>query len=125
MTNKYDVETKAQSRELELPDRHDGPGAAAMVAAGTGIFVLGLLTLLSELSEAVHDFLGSLDFGRGVGPLAGKTILASLAFFIIWAIVGLVWRESDPDIKRVFWIGMALGIAGVIMTFPPVFTAFG
>ena len=124
MTNKHDIETP-ELKELHLEQRHDGPGAAAMVAAGAGIFVLGLLTLLSELSEAVHDFLGSLDFGQGVGPLAGKTILASMTFFIVWATVGLVWRERDPDIKKVFWIGLSLGLVGAVLTFPPIFTAFG
>lgn len=125
MTAAHDIETAPELKELHLEERHDGPGAAAIVAAGVGIFVLGLLTLLSELSEALHDFLASMDLGRGVGPLAGKTILAALTFFVIWATLGLVWRRRDPDIKRMFWIGLALGIAGAILTFPPIFTAFG
>jgi hypothetical protein len=35
---------------LHLDERPDGPGAAAMMAAGIGILVLGLFTLLSEAS---------------------------------------------------------------------------
>ena len=118
-------ETAPELKELNLEQRHDGPAAAAIVAAGTGIFVLGLLTLLSELSEAVHDFLGSLDFGQGVGPLAGKTILASLSFFIVCATIGLVWRHRDTEIRTMFWIGLSLGLVGATLTFPPIFTAFG
>ena len=125
MTNTPDIESAPELRELHLENKHDGPGAAAIAAAGVGIFVLGLLTVLSELSAAVHDFLGSMDLGRGVGPLAGKTTLASLTFFIVWATVGLVWRKRDPDIKRIFWIGLGLGVIGGILTFPPIFTAFG
>ena len=51
---------------LHLDERPDGPGAAAMMAAGIGIFVLGLFTLLSEASVPIHDWLESLEFGRGV-----------------------------------------------------------
>jgi hypothetical protein len=125
MTTRHDIETAPELSELDLPDKHDGPGAAVIVAAGIGIFALGLLTVLSEVSETIHDFLGDMAFDQGVGPLAGKTILASLGFFISWGILGYLWRDKDPDIKRMFWIGLGLGIAGAIMTFPPVFTAFG
>ena len=125
MTTKHEIEEAPELRELDLADKHDGPGAAAIVAAGFGIFALGLLTVLSEVSEAIHDFLGDMAFDQGVGPLAGKTILASLAFFISWGILGYLWRDKDPDIKRMFWIGLGFGITGAVMTFPPVFTAFG
>ncbi|MEE9208707.1 MAG: hypothetical protein V3U67_10140 [Gemmatimonadota bacterium] len=125
MTTRHDIETAPELSELDLPDKHDGPGAAVIVAAGIGIFALGLLTVLSEVSETIHDFLGDMAFDQGVGPLAGKTILASLGFFISWGILGYLWRDKDPDIKRMFWIGLGLGIAGAIMTVPPVFTTFG
>lgn len=124
MTTRHDIEEAPELRELDLSDKHDGPGAAVIVAAGIGVFVLGLLTVLSEVSEGLHDFLGEMAFDQGVGPLAGKTTLASLAFFISWGLLGLMWKDKDPDIKRMFWIGLGLGLLGAIMTFPPVFTAF-
>jgi hypothetical protein len=124
MTTSHDIEVAPELEGLDLPDRPDGPGSAAVIAAGIGIFVLGLFTLLSEVSEGIHVFLEDLDFGQGVGPLAGKTILATAAFFVSWAILGSVWRRKDTDIKRSFWVGLALGIIGAILTFPPVFTAF-
>ncbi len=40
--------------------------------------------MLGEVSETIHDFFGDMAFDQGVGPLAGKTILASLGFFISW-----------------------------------------
>jgi hypothetical protein len=124
MTTRHDIETAPELRKLELSDKHDGPGAAAMIAAGIGVFTMGLFTVLSEANEAIHDFLGTLAFDQGVGPLAGKSILASLAFFGSWGILATMWKDKDPDIKRMFWIGLGLGVAGAIMMFPPVFTAF-
>jgi hypothetical protein len=125
MTTRHDIEEAPELKKLELPDKHDGPGAAVIVAAGIGIFILGLLTVLSEVSEGIHDFLGDMAFDQGVGPLAGKTIIASAGFFIAWGIFALLWKDKDPDIKRAFWVGLGFGIVGAILTFPPVFTAFG
>ncbi len=109
---------------LHLDERPDGPGAAAMVAAGIGIFVTGLFTVLSEASVPIHDWLGSLEFGRGVGPLAGKTILGTAGFFASWLVLGVAWRGKDLDLRRWFWIALILGIIGAVMMLPPVFQAF-
>ena len=125
MSTPHSGETAPELRELNLEERHDGPGAAVVLSAGIGIFVLGLFTLLSEVSEGIHDFLESMDFGQGVGPLAGKTTLAGLAFFVSWAVLGFLWKDKDPDIKATVWVGLVFGLAGVVLTFPPIFTAFG
>ena len=109
---------------LHLDERPDGPGAAAMLAAGIGIFVTGLFTVLSEASVPIHDWLESLDFGRGVGPLAGKTILGTLSFFASWIVLGMAWRTKDLELRRWFWIAVALGVVGAALMFPPVFQAF-
>jgi hypothetical protein len=109
---------------LHLDERPDGPGAAAMMAAGIGIFVLGLFTLVSEASVSIHDWLESLEFGRGVGPLAGKTILGTAGFFASWLVLGIAWRTKELDLRRWFWIALALGVVGAVMMFPPVFQAF-
>ena len=109
---------------LHLDERPDGPGAAVMMAAGIGIFVLGLFTLLSEASIPIHDWLESLEFGRGVGPLAGKTINGTIGFFAAWIILGMAWRTKELDLRRWFWIALALGVIGAVLMFPPVFQAF-
>ena len=109
---------------LHLDERPDGPGGAAMLAAGIGIFVTGLFTVLSEASVPIHDWLDSLDFGRGVGPLAGKTILGTLSFFASWIVLGIAWRTKDLDLRRWFWIAVATGVVGAALMFPPVFQAF-
>jgi hypothetical protein len=109
---------------LHLDERPDGPGAAAMIAAGIGIFVTGLFTVLSEASVPIHDWLESLEFGRGVGPLAGKTILGTAGFFASWLFLGMAWRTKELDLRRWFWIALALGVVGAVLMFPPVFQAF-
>ncbi len=123
-TTEHDVQVAPELAELNLEERPDGPGAAAMLAAGIGIFVLGLMTTGAVLSSDLKDFLADFQAGRGVGPLAGKTTLAVLAWAISWAVLATLWRGQDVDLRRYFGIALVLGLIGVVLTFPPVFEAF-
>ena len=120
----HDVEIAPELAPLNLTDKPDGPGAAAMLASGIGILVLGFLTTVGVISTGVHDFLAKWEWGQGVGPLAGKTTLASLAFFASWGGLHMAWRDKDVDIKKVFMIGLILGLLGAVGTFPTFFEAF-
>ncbi len=117
----HDTSVAPELEGLHLEDRPDGPGAAAMISAGIGVFFLGFLTVLSEASPGIHDFLGAFSGDAGVGPLAGKTILAVIAYLGSWAILHVSWKAKDVDLKRAFWIGLVLGVLGALGTFPPVF----
>ncbi len=110
--------------ELGLADKPDGPGAAAFLAAGIGVFVLGLLTTLSEVSSGLGSFLGSFDFGLGVGALAGKSTITVIVWLVSWAGLHAAWKDKDVDIRKMFWWGLWLGIVGVLGTFPPFFELF-
>lgn len=120
----HDEDIAPELAGLHLPDKPDGPGAAMMLSAGIGIFVLGLLTVLAEASTDIKSWLQKWEWGVGVGPLAGKTTLATLAYVVSLIVLWVLWREKDADLKRAFTIGLALGILGAIGTFPTFFQAF-
>lgn len=120
----HDEERAPELAELHLPERPDGPGAASMLAAGIGLLALGILTVLAEASEGIKEFLEDFDFGRGVGPLAGKTTLAVVVWLVSWGILAAGWRGKDVDIRRWFWVGLVLGILGALGTFPTFFLLF-
>ena len=107
--------------ELQEIDKPTGPVAAAVLATGIGIFVLGLLTTLSEASTGVADFL---KWSDDVGPLSGKTILSVVAFFAAWAILHLLWRRQDRALRPILITTAALVALGIIGTFPTFFEAF-
>ncbi|HSJ51846.1 MAG TPA: hypothetical protein VLA90_11295 [Actinomycetota bacterium] len=119
-----DVERAPEIAELGLAPRPEGPAAAAILAAGIGMFALGLLTILNEASEGLHDWLEGWEFGRGVGPLAGKTTVAVIVWVVAWIALGLAWRRKDVNLKTWFWVAFVLGALGFVGTFPPVFEAF-
>ena len=109
---------------LNLTDKPDGPAAAAMIASGLGVFTLGLTTTLAVINGSVKSFLEWWQFDQGVGALAGKSTVSVLVFFVAWLVLYLLWREKDVVLKTSFYIGLGLGILGVIGTFPPFFEWF-
>ena len=111
--------------ELEdLPDGEDrpfGPVAAAFIAAGIGVFVLGILTTLAEASTAVKD---ALQWSDSVGPLSGKTIIAVAAWLVAWAVLHIAFRNRTLEPRRVYWITGLLVVLGLLGTFPSFFEKF-
>jgi len=109
---------------LNLDPKPDGPAAAVMIASGLGVFTLGLMTTLAVINGSVKSFLEWFQFDQGVGALAGKSTVSVLVFFVAWLVLWLIWRQKDVVLKTSFYIGLGLGILGVIGTFPPFFEMF-
>jgi hypothetical protein len=98
-----------------------GPAAAVFLAAGIGALVLGVLTTVAEASEDVKS---ALEWSKSVGPLTGKTLLATGAFLVSWPILYVILRNRDPKPTRVFvWVGVLIAV-GLILTFPTFFQIF-
>ena len=123
-TTHHDDEVVPELTELHLADKPDGPGAAMMISAGIGIFVLGLLTVISEASTGANKWLAKWQWGVGVGALAGKSTLAALAYVVSLIVLWVVWRAKDINLKMAFYSGLALGIIGAICTYPTFFEKF-
>ena len=109
---------------LHLADKPDGPGAAMMISAGFGVFVLGFLTVLAEASAGANTWLATWQWGQGVGALAGKSTVSSLLYFASLALLWVLWRDKVVDLKKAFYVGLVLGVLGVIGTFPTFFQMF-
>ncbi len=110
-----------EAEQLDIHERPNGPAVAAILSAAIGVFVLGLLTTLSEASTDVHDFL---DIKDRVGPLSGKTTFAVAVYLVAWvALVPLLWKRSVPFANALLVAGVLIA-AGFIGTFPEFFTLF-
>jgi hypothetical protein len=98
-----------------------GPVAAVFLAAGIGALILGILTTFAEANEDVKS---ALEWSKSVGPLTGKTLIASAGFFVAWVILHVALRRKDPAPKAVFmWTGILVAI-GFVLTFPTFFQIF-
>jgi hypothetical protein len=98
-----------------------GPGAAALVAAGVGVFVIGMLTTLAEASPAISS---ALAWVRGAGPLSGKTGAGVIVWLVTWIVLHAAWKDKNPDLGRTFSWALTLIVAGFVFTFPLFFGLF-
>jgi hypothetical protein len=100
----------------------NGAAAAAILAAGIGSFVLGLLTTLAAASRPFSNILA---FYGPTGPLSGKTTVAVVFWLAAWVLLHRAWKDRQVDFGPAF-IGTLILIAlGLLGTFPLFFEAFG
>jgi hypothetical protein len=99
----------------------NGPVAAVVLATGIGGAVLAGLVIWAEASTGFKD---SLAYDLEVGPLSGKTIWGTAAFFGSWAILGLALRRRDVDLKKVSVVAAVLIGLALIGTFSLFFELF-
>ena len=110
-----------QAQELDIEERANGPAVAAILSAAIGVFVLGLLTTLSEASTDVHDFL---DIKERVGPLSGKTVYSVIVYLVAWvALAPVLWRRSVPFAGGMLVAAVLIAL-GFVGTFPKFFELF-
>ncbi len=99
----------------------NGIAAAAVLAAGIGSFVLGLLTTLAAVSEGLAQML---NWYNPAGPLSGKSGLAVIAWLVSWVILHTRWKDKEVNFNQIFVITLILIGLGLLLTFPPIFEAF-
>jgi hypothetical protein len=106
---------------MKVADKPNGPVAAAILAAATGVFTIGLMTTLNEASSAVNSML---VWVRPVGPLSGKTGLGVIVWVVAWFALSSRYRGKNVQMDRITrwsWVLIALGWLG---TFPLFFERF-
>lgn len=99
----------------------NGAASAALLAGGIGSAIFGLITLFSEVST---PFGNSLNWVKPVGPLSGKSILGTLSFFAVWAVLHFAWKDKETEFGRISNIAIALLVVALITTFPPFWHLF-
>lgn len=99
----------------------NGSGAAAVVAAGFGSFVLAVVAIAADKSTAIKILM---NLYRPTGPLSGVTTTAILAWLILWVVLQLRWRNRDVAIKPVGAVAFTLLVLSLLLTFPPIADLF-
>ncbi|HEX7361907.1 MAG TPA: hypothetical protein VF283_15560 [Bryobacteraceae bacterium] len=101
----------------DTPAITNGSGAAAILSAGVGCFVLSLLAILGDKSAFIQ---ASLVFYKPTGPLSGVTTVAIVVWLVTWGILAWSWKAKTVAAGRMIAIAFALLALSLILTFPPV-----
>jgi hypothetical protein len=119
-TKEYTTDAKAMP-EIKSVSEVEAAVGASFIAGGIGSATLGIALIGTEISSGFKEFL---TFNSGVGALSGKSTVAVIAFFLSWIILHNVMRDKNIKLVTSFWIGIALTVVGLILTYPPVFLSF-
>lgn len=111
----------AEQRDLAAWSQPNGTGAAAMLAAGIGVFVIGLMTTLASASPG---FANSLAWITSVGPLSGKTGVGVVVWLVSRVFLHNRYKDVDVDLGRALrWTGILVPL-GWLGTFPLFYETF-
>ena len=94
----------------------NGPAAAAILTAGVGCFVLGVLVVATDGSKPLAKLL---TFYTRTGPLSGVSTVAILVWIAAWLLLARVWGSKRVAIAKVNAIALVLLGMGLLLTFPP------
>lgn len=104
----------AQQREGDtIPN---GPGAAAILAAGIGCAMIGILALAGDASDAIGKLL---NFYDPTGTLSGVTTVSIIVWLASWFVLNRRWRTETvamAKLNTLAFVGLAIGF---LLTFPP------
>jgi len=112
---------QSSSPSVSARDFPNGGGAAALLAAGIGSFLVAIFAILGDQSASLKSLL---SLYRPTGPLSGVTTCAIIGWLIAWLFLHRAWRERNLAMGRVSAVALALLLLGLLLTFPPIADLF-
>jgi len=108
---------KTASSSPRTQDFPNGGGAAALLAAGIGSFMVAFFASLADKSAAVKSLM---IFYKPTGALSGVTTCAILVWLVSWAILARRWRGRMVSLGPVATAALVLLGLSLLLTFPPI-----
>jgi len=98
-----------------------GAGAAAVLAAGIGSFLMGLFAVIADKSASIKSLM---IFSRPTGPLSGVTTSAIVAWLVAWVVLHARWRGKNVALRSIGTAALVLLALGFLLMFPPLADLF-
>ena len=95
----------------------NGSGVAAVLAAGVGSAVLGVLSFAGDKSAAIKAML---NWYKPTGALSGVTTAAIVVWLAVWVVLELAWKRKNVAVGRLTTAALVLLLVGFLLTFPPI-----
>jgi hypothetical protein len=107
----------AQSGSARVQDFPNGGGAAALLAAGIGSFMVAFFAILADKVSAVKS---AMIFYKPTGPLSGVTTCAIVVWLVAWALLHRRWHRRMVALGPVTKAALVLLGLSLLLTFPPI-----
>ncbi|MES2219822.1 MAG: hypothetical protein V4587_02515 [Acidobacteriota bacterium] len=101
------------SAESSLPN---GLGAAAILSAGIGCFLLSIFAVAADASKPVAKFF---TYYVPTGPLSGVSTTASVLWLLTWFALARVWSLRTVALVKINVAAFVFLVLGILLTFPP------
>lgn len=99
----------------------NGSGAAAILAAGIGCFMVAIFALVADKAAS---FKSAMIFYKPTGPLSGVTTSAILVWLVAWIVLNMRWRGRTVALAKTNAAALVLLALGLLLTFPPIVDLF-
>ena len=99
----------------------NGPGAAAVLAAGIGALAVAVFAILADKVAAIKILM---NFYKPTGPLSGVTTGAIVLWLVAWAVLQWRWSRRNVKVKHVTVVALILLFLSLLLTFPPIADLF-
>jgi hypothetical protein len=115
------MSAQSSSAMADAKQNPNGPGAAAVLAAGIGSFLVAFFALVADKSAAIKSLM---IFYRPTGPLSGVTTCAIVFWLLAWLVLHLQWKNRNLAMGHVSAIAFILLGLGILLTIPPLADLF-
>ncbi len=109
------------SAPVDVQDFPNGGGAAAVLAAGIGSFLLSVFAILGDQSAFFRKLF---VFYKPTGPLSGVTTCAIVVWLLVWLTLHRRWQRRILAMRRVSTAALILLTLSLLLTFPPIADLF-
>jgi hypothetical protein len=103
--------------DSSAPSIPNGSGAAAMLAAAIGSFVLAIIAFAADKSVSIKN---SLNLYKPTGPLSGVTTIAIVVWFLVWGLLEWRWGKRNVATSGTNRVSLVLLAISILLTFPPI-----
>jgi hypothetical protein len=93
----------------------NGPGAAAVLAAGIGALALGVFAFAGDASPRIGRAFNIWNPSR---PRSGVTTRAVLVWLVAWYLLARQWATRDVGLTGVTVTALAMLAGALLLTFP-------
>jgi hypothetical protein len=99
-----------------MKEKKTGIAAAAAISGSLSILLIGILFVLAEGNDFVHDFL---EFFPQLGALSGNIIISYSSGLVLFLVLGKVLKNRNPGMLGVLTLSAIILLLATLFSYTP------